>query len=263
MKRTLLVIIILVSCNVCTVRAQTESETSDLLGLMAGTSAMQGMSLSLYDLNRQEIATSSPLTPAQLIAFYQRGVTQHVAVRFLSGYTWGRQIDQVQFDYSKVQLEGDEVHSSESKFFISGFPIEMSVLFHNSIGESGAVSWHCGIGAGHYTYNFEAKGTINVKNVVTLRHSKTEYSNDPYTLSGWAQFFVLGFQVQLNDKMGAICELSKIGFSGLYLEQDVMQDVIVDGEVERKIPYGYTKQQYLPETGLNDVAVSVGIFWKL
>ncbi len=262
MLRTIVLCFSISLFSVCALYAQSDATSIQLIGIMAGTNAVQGIAWPLQDRAGQTVATSDQITPFQGMAFYQHGFGSNVSVRFASGYVWARQQDESFQDFTKID-SADATLKTKSTFHTEGFPLELTLLFHNSVNESRRVQWQCGIGFGYYSINYEANGNRLEKQFASSRSHKQSYESAPFTLAGWTQFFVVGFQMQVTQRMHAVCQVSKIGLSGLYIEQDMSENSVYHEESVWQRQYGHSREQYMPKSGFNELSISVGVSWTL
>ena len=262
MRSPFILFILLFGIGIHWCHAQSDLVPENYFGIMSGTSTVQGIRLTLSDRNGQPLAESAGLIPFTGTAFYQHALSRHAAVRFSSGYMWARYRDESYRDFSKID-SAFTTTNTRSTFSCEGFPLEISVLFHNSVDESQRLRWLCGIGVGYYSLNYQARITTTDRDYNSSRSREQTIENDPLTLAGWAQFFTLGFQLRLTQYMQAMCQLSKIGMSGLYLQRDLVRTADYHDKSKWQRQYGYTREHYAPKPGLNDLSFTVGLLWKL
>jgi len=232
-------------------------------GFQFGSSLFQGVTFHLIDFDQQVVATSTDLLPLDIKASFYYAFTPHLAIRFASGYGFNQQITKDHLDYSKVHLK-QNIYQSETQFSVAGFPNEITALFQAPIDVRATSFLHFGIGVGYYVYNYQARGTIqelDAKTRALLQQEK--YRSPELTLSGAAQFFVLGFEIKVGSRMAAMLELSKLGWSNMNLTQDHLSQHVANGTITFESQYGFWRQNYGTKNGLDDIAMSLGLLWQL
>jgi len=266
MLKQLLIFIILVVNIPCFSQNQTSlQEGSDkmTLGLNFGTGFFQHIKMNLTNFNQENITTSDNLVSTNIKASFNYYITPKVAVRFSSGYGFARQTSVGEVDYGAIDSMNVKI-DNESIFSMVGFPVETTLLFQTAIDNNENLLIHVGIGMGYYSYNYKAEGSLKESYSESNETKLTEeYINPEMTLSGWAQFFTLGLNINLSQNMGASLEISKIGLSYMHIRNDIIKQQIDDHEIEYEYNYGYRQQDYKSRSGLEDVAISLGIYWRL
>ncbi len=232
-------------------------------GFQIGSGLFQKVNLNLTNFDQQVVATSEHLLPLDLKASFYYFFTPNLAIRFASGYGFSQQKAKDYLDFSKIHV-GQKIYQSQSLFSVAGFPAEAVLLFQTPIDVRANSFLHFGIGLGYYVYNYQARGTIaelNAKTMVMLQEKK--YRSPELTLSGAAQFFVLGFEIKVTSRMAAILELSKLGWSSMNLTQDHVHQQVESGKITFEYQYGFWKQNYGTRNGFEDIAMSLGVLWQL
>ncbi|MBD3287191.1 hypothetical protein GF337_00160 [candidate division KSB1 bacterium] len=228
-----------------------------------GTGFFQDMQLNLTNFENEVIATSDQLVPATLQAEFNYYFHPKVGLRFSSGYGYSQVDDKSAVNYEIIDTD-EAIYRNKSTFKMSGFPVELAIVFRNSISQSQNIFLKLGLGVGYYAYNFRSEGALRKLDGETSELIWEElYSNPELSLSGAAQFFLFGMDINITSEIGATLELSKVGLSFVKVKQDVVEQVIFNREIENQIKYGYWERAYHPQNGLDDIALSVGIFWKL
>lgn len=267
-KYTLIVYVLLFSLIVSNLHSQEQAEakielSKKTFGLNIGTGLFQNITMSLTNFQQEILTTSDNLIPINFKANFSYYFTPKLAIRFSSGYGFAQQKDLSKFDYSKIHLK-ETITRDESKFSVTGFPAEVAMIFQTPIDVRANTFLHFGIGLGYYIYNYKAEGTAREVDAETnIQQWEENYSNPAMTLSGGAQFFVLGFDINIGRNVGATLEVAKAGWSRMRLTRDIVIQQIESGEVEYENKYGYLQQDYLVKNGFDDLAVSLGIFWQL
>ncbi|MCU0645428.1 MAG: hypothetical protein MUC94_14380, partial [bacterium] len=124
--------------------------------------------------------------------------------------------------------------------------------------------FHFGVGFGYYVYNYQAEGKFQQLNSKTeAKIVEEEYVNPQVTLAGGAQFFIMGLEMNINPRVSASLEVSKIGWSLMNLTQDILQQDVEAGEITNEKKYGFSRQDYSVKNGFEDIAVSLGLNWSL
>ena len=233
------------------------------LGLSLGTGFFQNMQLNLINFQEEILKTSDNLVPTNIKAHFSYYFTPKIAVRFSSGYSFAKQTDKEKIDYGEIDSLNLKL-ADKSDFIMNGFPIETTLLFQTPLDKNENTLLHFGIGIGYYSYNYKAEGIYKeLYSDTDDTKWKEEYNNPEITLSGWAQFFVMGFDINLSNDFGASFEISKIGLSFINIKNDVVLQKVYDHEIEYEIKYGYQQYDYKKKSGLEDVALSLGIYWRL
>ncbi len=232
-------------------------------GINLGTGFFQHVKLNLANFNQEVLATSENLVPINFKANFNYYFTPNLAVRFSSGYGFYQQTMNSETDFDKIHTN-DTIEKHEANFLVTGFPAEAALIFQSPIDARATMFFHFGFGIGYYAYNYEAAGTLKEFDLQTNQPTLNEkYKNPEMTLSGGAQFFILGFDVNITPRIVATLEFSKAGWSMMRLSRDVVTQEIEAGEISYETKYGYEQEDYTVKNGLDDVAVSVGIFWQL
>jgi len=252
-------------CLTVQIQAQTATTTrpNNYLGLTFGTGYFQDISLQLTDLDKQLVATSDPLVPSQLKANFTYFFTNHVGIRFTSGYVFARQLNRSNVDFSQIDSL-DFRYEEKARFKLSGYPLEAALVLQTPLDAKENFMINFGIGTGYYTYNYESNGSIKefrASDGKILRDE--EYDVPTTTLTGWAQFIFIGATMRISKTMGASFELSKIGFSNMYLENDVVKRQVYEREIENQFIYGFEKDDHTTRQGFNDISLNFGLFWYL
>jgi len=261
----LILVFLLINSNAW---SQEESESTIELsrktfGINLGTGFFQHINLDLVNFDQEILTTSDNLIPINFKANFSYYFTPKLAIRFSSGYGLSRQKSHKEIDFSKIHSK-DVISKNESKFTVTGFPAEVALLFQTAVDPRANIFLHFGIGLGYYVYNYKAEGTSEELESKTNKWNMEEnYINPEINLSGGAQFFVLGFDINIGPKVGATLEFSKIGWSMMKLTRDIVSQEIDAGEIAYETKYGYERQDYAVMNGFNDIGVSLGIFWQL
>lgn len=265
MARRLAILYIVFLFNSVNLFSQTPADVKpkNYLGFQFGSGFFQDIQLQLTDLDRQLVATSDPLVPSQLKANYTYFFTRNIGLRFSSGYIFARQLNRENVNFGRIDSL-DLRYEDKARFKLSGFPVELAFVFQVPIDTRENFFFNVGIGAGYYTYNYESNGSIKEFRVSNGKVLKDEKYDIPYTtLTGWAQFISVGTTLRISRNMGASFELSKVGFSNLYFEKDVVKRQIYEREIEHQFIYGSEKDDYTTKKGFDDISMVVGIFWYL
>lgn len=233
------------------------------LGLKTGIGFFQNINLDLTDFTDQVIASSDQMVPTNIQAEYTYYFHPKVGIRFSSGYCFS-------IDGGKNLYETDGIDSAavmyrgESTFSMSGFPADLAVIFRNAITDKKDVFLKMGIGFGYYAYNYKSEGELKKVQILTNDRLWIEqYRNPEITLSGFAQFFIVGMDVQFTKNLGATIEMSKVGMSNMKITKDLIEQEVYDREISNEIKYGYDEKSYQPQSGFDDVALTFGVFWRL
>ena len=233
------------------------------LGIDLGAGFFQHVKMNLMNFKQEVVATSDNIIPTNIRANFSYYLTPTVAVRFSSGYGFSVQKDKGNIDYGKIDSMNAKL-ADESIFSMAGFPLETALIFQKPIDTQENILFHIGIGVGYYSYNYKAEGKFKESNSELNKiRWKEEYRTPETTLSGWAQFFVLGLNINLNQNMAASFEVSKIGLSSMRLVTDIIKQEVYDREITNELMYGYRQHDYKTKGGFEDIAISLGIYWKL
>ncbi len=242
---------------------QTPAESNKSIGVIFGTGFFQQTRLELTNFKQEIIATSDYLVPTNFKADFSYYLTPHFALRFSSGYAFARQVNKYFVDYSR--LDSAEVKfSDKARFTMSGFPVETAMIFQMPVDADNTLFFHVGLGMGYYAYNYRTSGITKEASSVTDRVNwQEEYLVPDVTLSGWAQFILFGIHLHVSKNVGASFELSKVGLSYVKIKQDIARLDIYGREIQNQFIYGVRQQDYNAQTGFDDVALSLGIYWRL
>lgn len=232
-------------------------------GINLGTGFFQQVKLNLVNFDQEILATSENLIPVNFKANFNYYFTPNLAIRFSSGYGIYQQRMTTELDYAKIHTK-DTIEQLEATFSVSGFPAEAALIFQTPVDARATMFFHFGLGLGYYAYNYEAEGTLKAIEVKTNQPVlREEYLNPSISLAGGAQFFILGFDLNITPRIVATLEISKAGWSTMKLTRDVVTQEIEAGEVTYETKYGYVRQDYSIKSGLDDMAISLGVFWQL
>lgn len=269
LKRTVHIIFVFTTLVHFHLFAQVTSATDKIeiprskLGISLGTGFFQDVKLNLVDYNHQIFNSSDELVPSCIKAYYWYNITPQLAFRFSSGLCFSRQTDNGLVDYEQIDSMSVR-YKDKSIFSMEGFPAELALIFQYPIDQHKNILVNFGVGFGYYAYNYRAEG--NYTQIPTKTDAVTwieEYVNPEYTLSGVAQFFLLGLHLNLNKNVGAFFELSKVGLSVMKIDQDMIKQKVYNHEVEYTEKYGYRQRDYSVQNGFNDLTMAVGIFLGL
>lgn len=244
--------------------AETKIELSrKTFGLNIGTGFFQQVNLNLVNFNQEVITSSENLIPINFKANFNYYFTPTLAIRFSSGYGFSRQKSNNEIDFGQVHTT-DTIVKNESNFTVTGFPSEVTLIFQTPVDARANMFLHFGIGFGYYAYNYKAEGTLKEFESKTNEQIREEnYVNPAMTLSGGAQFFILGFDINITPIVGATLEVSKVGWGMMKLTRDVIKQEVETGEIIYETKYGYERKDYSVGNGFDDLSVSLGIFWQL
>ena len=265
MKNRILLLIILITTTAWsqTNTPKAEYQPFSTMAVKFGTGFFQNMTLDLVNFENQVITSSDQMVPATLQAEFNYFFHPNVAVRFSSGYGYSQFEDKGYVNYGIIDTEQAKYHN-KATFKMTGFPVDLAILFRNSVSKDQNIFLKLGLGVGYYAYNFKSDGELRKIDAETNALIwEEQYSNPTLSLSGAAQYFVFGMDINISSKIGASFELSKVGLSFVKVKQDVVEQVIYNREVENQIKYGYWERAYHPQNGLDDIALSVGLYWRL
>jgi len=268
MSKLSLVISILTIISVSTPTWSQEEPKEILLskktfGISMGTGLFQQVRMNLTNFDQTIIAVSENLIPLSFKANFNYHFTLKLALRFSSGYGFSRQKIYSEIDYGIINLRDSKIEDGAT-FSMTGFPAEIALLFQTPIDVRANLFVHFGIGVGYYAYNYQAEGISKELTSKTLTPKwKESYLNPQMTLSGSAQFFILGFDLNISPRIGATLEMSKVGLSMMRLKGDILKQEVEAGTIATEKKYGYYRQDYPVQNGFEDIAVSFGIFWQL
>lgn len=268
LKYTFIVAVLSLSLFFSPLWSQEESETKIELskktfGFNIGTGLFQNVTMTLTNFQQEILTTSDNLIPINFKANFSYYFTPELVIRFSSGYGFAQQKDVNKVDYSKIYLK-DIIAKNESRFSVTGFPAEVTMIFQTPIDVRANTFLHFGIGVGYYVYNYKAEGTVQeLESETKIQKWEENYNNPAMSLSGGAQFFILGFDINIGPKVGATLEIAKVGWSRMKLTRDIVSQQIESGEVEYENKYGYWQQDYAVKNGFDDIALSLGFFWQL
>lgn len=245
-------------------KPETKIELSrKMFGINLGTGLFQNVNLDLVNFDQTVLTTSKNLFPINFKANFSYYFTPNWAIRFSSGYGFSRQKSNDEIDYGKIHTR-DTIVRNESIFTVTGFPLEAALIFQTPIDARATMFLHFGIGFGYYAYNYQAEGTFKeFDSKTSVKFREENYTNPAMTLSGGAQFFILGFNINITPLIGATLEVSKVGWGMMKLNRDFIQQEVDGGKISNETKYGFEQQDYIINNGLDDLAVSLGLFWQL
>lgn len=258
-KFTIFIFLIITFCGV--VQSQSEDVAifqKSILGIEYGTGFFQQVRLNLTNFDGEILATSENLVPTIFKANFHYYFTPNFALRFASGYGFAYQANKFFVDYSIIDTLNLQLKDNTT-FLMSGFPVETALIAQTSLDAQDKFMVHFGLGIGFYTYNYRAEGTFK-QFQEDKKPSEQEYINPEMTLSGWAQYFTAGMNIQINQYIGASFEVAKVGFSQMKIENDVVKQVRYDSNTINDFKYGNQIQNYSTKSGLEDLAISAGFY---
>jgi len=229
-------------------------------GINIGTGFFQHINLDLLNFKQEILTTSDNLIPKNFKANFSYHFTPKLAIRFSSGYGFSRQKIQNEVDYGKINLMDIKL-IDKSTFSVTGFPAEVALIFQTPVDVRASMFLHFGIGLGYYVYNYKAEGIF--KEVSSKTNIQENYRNPEMTLSGIAQSFMLGFNINISSHIGTMLEVSKLGWSSMKLSRDIVKQENEAGDIINEEKYGYQLKDYAIINGIDDLAVSFGIYWNL
>ncbi|MDZ7263134.1 MAG: hypothetical protein ONB16_01025 [candidate division KSB1 bacterium] len=231
--------------------------------ITVGNGLFQQVRMELLNFDNQIIATSGSFIPLNFKANFHYYFTPKLALRFSSGYGFFQSSSEDMIDYGILHMQENKIEEIAS-FSVTGFPAELAVLFQAPLDVRANMFFHFGLGIGYYAYNYQAEGTLKQFNSKTkLQLLKENYINPEMTLSGFAQFFLIGFDLSLNNRLGAMIEISKAGLGRLKLTRDIVKQEVSSGKIVNETKYGVSRQDYPFPIGLDDIAISFGLIWQL
>ncbi len=228
-----------------------------------GTAHFQNVKLNLFNFDQELLTSSDDLVPVDLKVNFAYYFTPSVAVKFSSGYGFSKQKNVNEIDYGKINVNNLKLKDTAT-FSATGFPTEIALIFKTPFDARANLFFHFGVGFGYYVYNYQAEGKFRQLNSKTEEKIvEEEYVNPQVTLSGGAQFFIMGLEMNINPRVSASLEVSKIGWSLMTLTQDVLKQDVEAGEIINETKYGFSRQDYSVKNGFEDIAVSLGLNWNL
>ena len=156
---------------------------------------------------------------------------------------------------SDVSYQGNRF-TEEFKIDVKGLPIEGAFIFHVPIDNQNRFEVRFGLAGGYYSYTIKQEGFR--EEVFNNQVFRDELDEPDIKISGIAQSFLAGLSIGISPKIRAILEVSKMGFSMIKVKQDI--------EIEdngTKINVGESEENFNAATGLNDLGVTVGIYFNL
>lgn len=228
-----------------------------------GNGLFQQVKMELLNFDNQIITTSGSIFPLNIKANFHYYFTPKLALRFSSGYVFLRASSEDMIDYSIIHAQ-EKKKEEVANFSVTGFPAEMAIIFQAPLDVRANMFFHFGLGMGYYVYNYRAEGTAKqVDTKTNLPLLRENYVNPEMTLAGFAQFFLLGFDLSLSHRIGATIEIAKAGFGHLNLTRDIMNQEVSGGKIASETKYGVSRQPYPIAGGLDDLAISLGLYWPL
>lgn len=248
--------------------SQQESDSKIMLskktfGFLVGTGYFQNVRMNLFNFDQQLFAASDDLVPVNLKINFSYYFIPSLAIRFSSGYVFSRQKSTNEIDYGRINLQDLKVNE-RSTFTASGFPTEAALVFKTPFDARANTFFHLGIGVGYYAFNYQAEGKFQkLTSKTSEKIVVEEYVNPQMTLSGGAQFFIMGLEMNITPRVSAFFEVSKIGWSAMSLRQDILKQEVEAGKITTEIKYGHFRQDYPVKNGFEDIAISLGLNWNL
>jgi len=232
-------------------------------GFQVGTAHFQNVRLNLFNFDQELLTSSDDLVPVDLKVNFAYYFTPSVAVKFASGYGFSEQKNVNEIDYGKIDMQNLKLTDSAT-FSATGFPTEIALIFKTPFDARANLFFHFGVGFGYYVYNYQAEGKFRqLMSKTAEKIIEEEYVNPQVSLSGGAQFFIMGLEMNINSRVSASLEVSKIGWSLMTLTQDILKQDIEAGEITNEKKYGFSRQDYSVKNGFEDIAVSLGLNWNL
>lgn len=232
-------------------------------GINLGTGFFQNVKLDLVNFKQEIVTTSDNLIPIHLKANFNYYFTPNLALRFSSGYGFLQQQEKIEMDFGLIDSM-DVKLNDKANFSVTGFPAEAALIFQTPLDARAIMFFHSGIGLGYYVYNYKAEGiSRELTSKTSTQQKKENYLNPETTLSGGAQFFIVGINILINPKIGATLEVSKIGWNFMKLTRDITKQETDRGKIINEKKYGYRQEDYTMSNGFDDIAITFGIYWNL
>lgn len=232
-------------------------------GIQVGAAHFQNVSMNLLNFQQEILTSSENIVPVNLMATFFYYFTPSLAVRFSSGYGFSQHKSNHEIDYGKIDMMNLKVNDT-STFTATGFPTEVAVIFKTPFDARANLFFYLGAGLGYYVYNYQAEGALKkLTSKTNAKISAEEYINPEMTLSGSAQFFIMGLEININPRVSASLEVSKLGWSSMILTQDILKQDVEAGVITNERKYGYSRQDYPVKNGVEDITIALGLNWNL
>lgn len=225
------------------------------VGVDYGMSMIQASPSSL---SRFILFPSGVMTPNNLRGHIDFNASSSFVLRFSMGYGATKENTEYTGTLQSNGVDGSEQLHRKTNVKVSGFPVEGAMLFQLPLDNEQRVGVHFGLGGGYYSYTFKGEFISETKgSSIPSENYSTRFEFPEMTISGPAQFFLLGFDLRLNSRLRGTLELSKLGLSGLKQKQEEKYE---SNSYESKTQ---RNDKYNAANGLNDVAFSFGVSLQL
>lgn len=269
MRKMLMLIIplfLFLAHNNCYGQEESDSKiklSNKTFGFQLGTARFQSVRMSLVDFDQELLTSSDDLVPIDMKVNFSYYFIPAIAIRFSSGYGFTKQTHTQELDYGKIDIQNLKTQDSAT-FSAEGFPAEIALIFKTPFDARAKLFFHVGIGVGYYVYDFQAEGKYLARNSKTLEKIKSEeYFSPQMTLSGGAQFFILGLEMSIDSRVSASLDVTKIGWSWMNLNQDILKQDNDGSQITYESKYGSSRQNYSVKNGFEDLSIALGLNWSL
>jgi outer membrane protein W len=127
---------------------------------------------------------------------------------------------------------GDESVSEEN---INGFPVETEIKYKHFIERVSVFEPTIGVGIGYYNYTAKLKsGSSNETELIT---------------KGFGQYITFGMNIHISKSIVSSIQFKKIMINSISTERDTDDS--------------YIEKDYVQGSGINDLSISLGIFYNI
>ena len=207
--------------------------------------------------------------PKNISGSFYYGLPKGFVFKGTAGYgltKYGGEFDQPRKTFTDHEGDVQEIlkYHMEGNTKVSGFFVEAAFHYPMALGSDQRFCIYPGIGFGYYSYGFSGDWNGEEEeyedNTIVTYTSTGNFSKAK--LSGFAQFYVLGFEFKTSEKISLILEFAKLGMS--MVTEKVDDDYVIretsdhtSSEVFRE-KTGTYKQDYNAMGGFQDVSVTLG-----
>ncbi|HVO75814.1 MAG TPA: hypothetical protein VMT35_17435 [Ignavibacteriaceae bacterium] len=183
----------------------------------------EASSFSLQDFYYSEYSNPTGLIK-NLFLNYNAPLNESFILSFRAGYGWNR------YEYS--YYDGKEIHETNT----DGIPLETEIKYLHKIGKDSLFEPILGIGLGYYYYN-----SINKSSSSSFEHK--------FISRGLAQYLTFGLNINVTENISSSIQFKKNMANWISTKYTEGNDIM--------------EKDYAQGNGLDDLSISLGIFFKV
>jgi hypothetical protein len=240
------------------------------IGIDLGTTPIHWENWVSDDYDYIYVGQGDVYVPKQINLSFSMKIGRGLVLRGFAGY--GFAVSNNTFDQPRTQFDdnrGDAVdilkYEEKSSVLVHGFSVGATLVVPIVLNDAATWSVYPGIGVGYCRYGFSGDWSVIDENYNSEATEEFRYSGEfaHATLDGFAQYFVLGIEKKITDRIALFLESSKIGLS--LMHETVDSDYTVYDESGTTVTEAFRKTistqktSYTPQPGLSDVSISFGV----